>query len=99
MRLWGRRDAVPIKLQAVDTSLPRKMQGPSQAETEKSSSLTISCRWLCPWLPADHDVRHILELRVGYQTQLLRLMFAVRSLGLWKCFPTSLSKIAGIRSV
>ncbi|KAF8550237.1 hypothetical protein OG21DRAFT_1499910 [Imleria badia] len=55
------------------------MQGPSQAESEKSSSLTRPCRWLCPWLPADDDIRHIRELHLAYQRQIIRLMFAVRS--------------------
>jgi hypothetical protein len=78
------------------------MQAPSQAESEKPSSLVISphpWRWLCPWFPKDHDIHRIHEVQLGYQRQLVRLMFAVRSLPLWEGFTTSLAKIADIRVV
>ncbi|KAI9459975.1 hypothetical protein HD554DRAFT_1602064 [Boletus coccyginus] len=53
---------------------------PSQAESAKSSSLTEAprprSRWLCPWLPAECDIRHTHEVQSGYQRHIVRLMFA-----------------------
>ena len=70
----------------------------SQVESEKPSS-PHPWRWSCPWLPTDHDTHRIHEVQLGYQRQLVRLMFAVRSLRFLEGFPTSLAKIAGIRVV
>jgi len=75
-------------------------QSPSPVGSKFSSLTTSPCRWLYPWLPAEHDVLHCThEAQLGYQRHIVRLMLAVRSLRLWECFLTPLAKIADIRVV